>query len=113
MGGPLTINSTTDSPADPPGDTTAPAPVSTAVVSLTKAELDAIIARAVKAGRDDAMTELGALTVPAAVVPDWTVNEFVHALVRRTRWVSEAEVRAAVKAADTHFPVPADDPVEA
>lgn len=97
-----------------------PAPVAPApadpVLSLTQADLDALLARAVQAGAAQAaahfsqfVPSLGAPAVDAEKPAVWSHAEFMRKLNARIVWFNEREERAAQLALDTYYPEETDE----
>lgn len=89
-----------------------PAPViPPALVSLTREELSALLADAVKAGQAQAQAAnaLGAPAIVAEIPEDWSLNWLFKKWAGKTVWHTEREERAAYAAIDKYMPEPVDE----
>lgn len=81
--------------------------VSTDVVAISRADLEAMLRSAVAAGV--AQAQAAATAGPAVVAEkpeDLGVRGLLTALVLKSRWHTEREWRNALHTIDTHFPAP-------
>lgn len=77
-------------------------------VTLSQAQLDALIAQAAKAQMPPPLPG-AADPVPAAQHDEWSANHLLHMLVGRVKWFTEREERSAHAAVDTHYPAPSEE----
>lgn len=92
-----------------PDPSTIPAPVlPDEYVKLTKADISAMLAEAVKAGaaQQNAANALGAPAVNAEEPEIWSMNHLLYRLISKAGWHNEREWRSAYATVDHHVPVP-------